>query len=213
MFKNKHHSFLYQLSLIYLWLVLTVTGVVVSILGLGLNQKRGVNFFPFRGQKTFSHYILYSQLVSVPTGQTIYQTKVFTQDARVLIVDRYLRRYNSPMIKENPNIASLFVEMADEYDLPWTLLPAIAQCESNLGKHTPPHCYNAWGYGIHSKGTLCFSSWEEGIRRVAKGLSQDYLSQGLVKPESIMEKYTPVSNGSWARCVDHFTQELKEGIE
>ncbi len=212
--KRKKQSIVFHLSLLYLWVLLSLTGIVGISLVL-LRFQGGKSYFTYLMQptKTIYHYLLYSQLISVPEGETVYGAEVTARDARVLIIKNYLQKYNSPMLRDDKNIASLFVEMADKYQLPWTLLPAIAQCESNLGKHTPPDCYNAWGYGIHSKGTLCFSSWEEGVKRVARGLSQDYLRQGLVDPKKIMLKYTPVSNGSWAKCVDHFTQELKRGIE
>ncbi len=214
--KRKKSNFIYKLGLVYFWFFLSLTLFMSLNLLLIENLKLKAPFL-FLGtgskyQKTASHYLLYSQLVSVPENKTIYKTQIISRDARVLIINRYLRKYQSPMLNDNINIASVFVEAADEYHLPWTLLPAIAQCESNLGKHTPPNCYNAWGYGIHSRGTLCFSSWQEGIRRVARGLSQDYISQGLVQPSKIMAKYTPVSNGSWASCVSLFSRKLEEGM-
>lgn len=214
MINLKIDHFLIKLNLFFLWFVFSLTSflviVYVLIKPLGLNLD--TNAFIYN-QKLKPHYRLYAQFTSIPDTKSLIQTKIKSKDARVLILERYLTKYNSPMQQEAPKLAHKFVEVADKYRLPWTLLPAIGQCESNLGKYVPNNCYNAWGYGIHSRGTLCFSSWEEGIERVARGLSQDYIQEGLIQPEKIMAKYTPLSDGSWARCVKQFSQELEEGVE
>lgn len=130
-----------------------------------------------------------------------------TADARPVIIKRYLEKYSSPMAP----YAELIVTVSDQYGLDWRLLVAIAQQESNLGKKAPSNSYNAWGWGIHSQGTLRFSSWKEGIETVAKGLKEKYLDQGYTTPEAIMSKYTPLSSGSWAFGVNQFIEELETG--
>ncbi len=65
------------------------------------------------------------------------------------------------------------------------------------------------GWGVHSRGTLGFSGWEEAIETVARGLREDYLDQGLVTPEQMMTKYTPLSNGSWAFGIRQFMGEME----
>ena len=105
--------------------------------------------------------------------------------------------------------ADYIVKTADEFNIDYRLTTAIAQQESNLCKVIPPKTYNCWGWGIHSEGTLGFSSYEEGIRTVTMGLSQNYMSLGLDTPEKIMSKYTPLSNGSWARGVEEFLLEME----
>ncbi|NOY14946.1 MAG: hypothetical protein GXP43_01900 [bacterium] len=207
--KNLYRKINLFITWFFLAFVLTFAVSFLFIKTYTTSHQTTADFF---NQKTASHYLLYSQFTSVPKFKVNYQTSVKLKDARVLILERYLNKYNSPMKQQAPQLAYKFVEVADKYQLPFTLLPAIAQCESNLGKYTPPNCYNAWGYGIHSRGTLCFDSWEEGIERVARGLSQDYLQEGRVNPENIMAKYTPLSNGSWARCVRFFTKELEAGV-
>jgi len=144
--------------------------------------------------------------------QTIGQvyTSVKASDARPVIIERYLQKYNSAM-EPHKEVAQKIVEISDRYGLDWRLLTAIAQQESNLGKKMPEGCNNAWGYGIHSRGTLCFDTWEEGIETVAKGLKKKYLDQGLDTPEKIMAKYTPLSSGSWANGVNQFLDELRFG--
>ncbi len=125
---------------------------------------------------------------------------VVGQDARVLLVTNYLKRYNSPLIPH----ASFIVKTADKYDMDFRLITAIAQQESNLCKKIPPGSFNCWGWGIHSRGTLGFSSFEEGIETVTRGLKKEYIDKGFRTPEEIMSKYTPSSNGSWAIGVSEF---------
>ena len=130
-----------------------------------------------------------------------------TGDARPIIIKKYLEKYRSPMAP----YANLIVATSDKYGLDWRLLVAIAQQESNLGKKAPANSYNAWGWGVHSQGTLKFSSWEEGIKTVAKGIKEKYIDKGYTTPEEIMAKYTPLSSGSWAFGVNQFIQELETG--
>jgi hypothetical protein len=130
-----------------------------------------------------------------------------TDDARPIIIGKYLEKYQSPMAPH----ADLIVEVSDKYGLDWRLLVAIAQQESNLGKKAPSNSYNAWGWGVHSRGTLRFSNWEQGIETVAKGIKEKYIDKGYTTPEEIMSKYTPLSSGSWAFGVNQFIQELETG--
>jgi len=126
-------------------------------------------------------------------------------DARAEIIRQYLQKYGSPLTA----FADLIVEAADEYKIDFRLTTAIAQQESNLCKVIPPKTYNCWGWGIHSQGTLGFSSYEEGVKEVTRGLAEDYISQGYDTPEKIMKKYTPLSNGSWAGGISEFLSEME----
>ncbi|MFH1840769.1 MAG: hypothetical protein ABH807_01270 [Candidatus Shapirobacteria bacterium] len=130
-----------------------------------------------------------------------------TADARPLIIRKYLERYDSPL----KPYADLIVKASDENRLDWRLLVAIAQQESNLGKKIPENSYNAWGWGVHSRGTLRFTSWEEGIVGVANGLKERYVDEGFTTADEIMAKYCPLSNGSWASGVNQFLEELETG--
>jgi hypothetical protein len=128
-----------------------------------------------------------------------------SNDARPEILRNYLIRYNSQL----EPYSKYLVEIADKYNLDFRLLPAIAQQESNLCKFIPPGGYNCWGWGIHSEGTLGFDSFEEAIETVAYGLKNEYINKGYETPEEIMSKYTPLSNGSWARGVTQFMSEME----
>lgn len=126
-------------------------------------------------------------------------------DARVEIIRQYLARYNSPL----EPYAKLIVDVSEKYGLDFRLLVAIAQQESNLCKKVPVDSYNCWGWGIHSRGTLRFTSYPEAIETVARGLREDYFDKGYTTPEEIMKKYTPLSSGSWAFGVQQFLTEME----
>jgi hypothetical protein len=127
-------------------------------------------------------------------------------DARVEILRSYLKKYYSPL---EPYAETLVVE-ADNNSLDYRLLTAIAQQESNLCKKMPSETYNCWGWGIHSKGTLGFESYEEGIKTVSAGIKENYIDYGYLTIEDIMSKYTPLSNGSWANGVNEFMTEMED---
>ena len=126
-------------------------------------------------------------------------------DARPELIKQYLEFYNSPLVP----YAKFIVETSDKYQIDFRLITAIAQQESNLCKIIPPGSYNCWGWGIHSQGTLGFSSFEAGIETVSEGLKTEYLNKGYATVEEIMSKYTPLSNGSWAYGVNKFLGEME----
>lgn len=136
------------------------------------------------------------------------KTALAKEDARPMVINKYLSRYESPMA----GMGDYIVKVSDRFDLDPYLVVAIAQQESNLGKIMPPNCHNAWGWGIHSAGTLCFDSWNEGINTFVSGLAEKYLAYGLHTPEEIMTKYNATSpNGAWAKGVNQFLEELRTG--
>lgn len=183
--------------LIFLFLIITPINLGVSLSLLGKSS-----FLQTVPAQTSSQ--LYAALPQT-IGQVLGTFE--TDDARPIIIGKYLEKYQSPMAP----YADLIVETSDKYGLDWRLLVAIAQQESNLGKKAPSNSYNAWGWGVHSRGTLRFSSWEQGIETVAKGIKEKYIDKGYTTPEEIMSKYTPLSSGSWAFGVNQFIQELETG--
>jgi len=136
------------------------------------------------------------------------KTALAKEDARPIVINQYLLRYDSPMT----GMGDYIVKVSDRFELDPYLVVAIAQQESNLGKLMPLNCHNAWGWGIHSEGTLCFDSWNEGINTFVSGLAEKYLSYGLRTPEEIMTKYNATSpGGAWAKGVNQFLEELQSG--
>ena len=142
---------------------------------------------------------------ALPEDSPTIDASIKESDARVDIVKGYLSRYNSPLVE----LSDYIVKVADENEMDFRLIVAIAQQESNLCKRIPPESYNCWGWGIHSRGTLGFESYEQGIRVVSEGVKREYLNKGLTTPFEIMSKYTPLSNGSWARGVELFMAEME----
>lgn len=133
---------------------------------------------------------------------------VTTADARSVIIQKYLNRYNSPL----EPFSRALVETADKYSLDYRLLVAIAQQESNLCKKIPPHSHNCWGYGIYGDKVTRFEDYPQAIDTVARGLKKNYIDKGLDTPEKIMAKYTPPSvaiGGPWAKGVNQFLTELE----
>lgn len=135
-------------------------------------------------------------------------TKIEADDARVEIVKKFLERHQAPLLPRE-HFAAVFVEIADTYQIDYRLLPAIAMQESNLCKKIPPGSFNCLGFGVHSKGTLAFDSYEANFDRAARELKKNYIDIGLTTPALIMTKYTPSSNGSWANSVNQWITEME----
>ncbi|PIQ69873.1 hypothetical protein COS55_01870 [Candidatus Shapirobacteria bacterium CG03_land_8_20_14_0_80_40_19] len=125
-----------------------------------------------------------------------------------IVIEKYLRRYNSPLLP----YAGIIVSSAEKSGIDPKLIVAIAQQESNLGKSSPENCFNAWGWGIHSEGTKCYTGWAEAIESVTAGISLSYCSKGYCEdPCLMMKKYTPNSNGSWCAGVNQFLTDMELG--
>lgn len=158
----------------------------------------------------------HNNISGTPTGIRVYASlpnefptvSAFAEvgDARPELVRNYLTKYNSPLVR----LSNYLVEKSDQYGLDYRLVPAIAQQESNLCKIIPPETYNCWGWGIHSKGTLGFDSYEEAIDTVMKGIRSEYIDKGLTTPDTIWKKYTPGSpDGAWAKGVNSFMADME----
>lgn len=126
-------------------------------------------------------------------------------DVRVANLKRFFRKYNSPLFDQSEFI----VTTSDKYNFDYRLLPAIAMQESGLCRVIPHYSHNCWGWGIYGNTVTRFSSYEEAIETVSRGLRKHYLDKGLVTASQIMEKYTPSSNGSWAYGVNTFLKALE----
>jgi len=129
------------------------------------------------------------------------------EDARPVIIQKYLEKYDSPLL---PYAQDLF-NASEKYGVDYRLIVAIAQCESNLCKKSPEGSFNCWGF---ENGETKFLSWQQAFDQVAKTLKEKYLDQGLTTPEQIMPKYAPPSvekGGPWAKCVTQFMEDLEYG--
>ena len=161
-------------------------------------------------------YRFYTSLPEVLGAQTVNEFSIQSQDIIPELIYQYLKKHDSPMVNSSQELISA----ARQFEIDPLFMVAIAQCESNLGKKMPKEneddiyaCHNPFGWGIHKNGTLCFDTWEEGYYTVAEGLREKYYDQGLTNTEDIMAVYTPPAlekDGSWAKCVNKFLQELNE---
>ena len=131
--------------------------------------------------------------------------RVVIEDSRSLLLRAYLEKYHSPLLPYWQKIFDLSVERG--FDYRWIV--AIAQQESNLCKKIPDNSFNCWGYGIHSRGTMRFASYDEALLSFADYLKREYFDLGLITPEQVMEKYAPFSQGSWAFGVGQFMDEIE----
>lgn len=151
-----------------------------------------------KNENLFKNYFL-------PETTLSYQPKIFLADNRLANLKAFFRKYNSPLYHYAPKI----IEVSDKYHFDYRLLPAIAMQESNLCLKIPENSYNCWGWGIYGDKITRFSSYDEAIEVVAKGIKTEYLDKGLITASQIMKKYTPPSQGSWAYGVNLFLKALE----
>ncbi len=192
---------------VVLWFPLTIFTLVFTInLYSSLKTTKGIHGLIRQEISDLKNQPI--TFAAIPRVAFDIKTAYAKEDARPMLINRYLSHYKSPMA----GMGDYIVKVSDRFDLDPYLVVAIAQQESNLGKITPPNCHNAWGWGIHSAGTLCFDSWNEGINTFVSGLSEKYLAYGLRTPEQIMTKYNATSpGGAWAKGVNQFLEELQTG--
>lgn len=127
-------------------------------------------------------------------------------DARPVLVERFLARYNSPMT----GMGEEFVSAADKNGLDWRLLPALAFQESNLGRKIPKGSYNPFGWTVYSGKTsgTYFDSWEHAINIVAARMKTNYIDQGFTTPETIVIRYTSTNSPTWVFAVRSAMEEI-----
>lgn len=194
-------SFALWRNMLFMIIFFTITPITLgismfSIFSLEKNKKVELTS-PSNGIRVYA---------SLPSEFPTVSGDVTAVDARPALIAKYLRRYKSPLL----GMENYLVQKSDEYNMDYRLLTAIAQQESNLCKIIPPETYNCWGWGIHSKGTLGFDSYNEAIDAVAVGLKTQYIDKGLTTPDTIWKKYTPGSpDGAWAKGVNQFMADIE----
>lgn len=116
---------------------------------------------------------------------------------------KFFQHYGSPLADS----ASVFVSEADKNGLDYRLLPAISGVESTFGRNYILGTYNVYGWG---GGEIRFSSWQEGISQVSKGLKENYINKGAIDLEAVSWIYCPPGNLSWAAKVKHFMEQIDQ---
>jgi len=140
-------------------------------------------------------------------------SSIVADDARSLIVERFVKRYgpDSPFLTLSEHIVS----EADKNGIDFRLVPAIAMCESNLGKRIPSSdSYNAWGIAVYtnSKQGKQFSDWSAAITWVSRFLKEKFYDRGITDLREIGAIWAPPSvdnNHSWSRCVQGFMDKME----
>ncbi|OIP57317.1 MAG: hypothetical protein COX79_01070 [Candidatus Levybacteria bacterium CG_4_10_14_0_2_um_filter_36_16] len=147
-----------------------------------------------------------SHLISNNTNRDIIAAS--GEKGRTTILKEFLNKYNSPLLPYAVHIVSA----ADFYGIDYRLLPAIALQESTLCKKIPKESYNCWGFGIYGGNVTRFTSYEDAIETISKTLAKEYKAKGLEHPTEIMTKYTPQSNGSWAKNVSYIMDRISPSL-
>ena len=142
---------------------------------------------------------------ALPSSSSNFSGNIILKEGRIEMVRQFLAKYNSPL---EPH-AEFIVQTADNYEKDFRLIPAIAMQESNLCKKIPIDSHNCWGFGIYGGKVTRFENYPQAIETVTKTLATKYRDRGLITPEQIMSMYTPSSNGSWARSVNHFMEKMQ----
>lgn len=152
----------------------------------------------------------YSMYSSKPLVLGIMTDSTNLGDPRSAKIDKVFEKYNCPL----QGMGKVFVEEADNHNIPYWLVAAVAFQESSCGKMTPEpggvESYNAWGWAVYGDNVKMFDSWEHGISVVSKYMYETFYSKGITDACEIMNTYTPPSQGSWCAGVNYFTEIIDE---
>lgn len=164
-------------------------------------------FYSSNTVRSAQKYSLYSSrplVLGAMTGET------GLGDPRAEKINQVYQEYNCPMA----GLGETFVREADESNIPYWVVAAIAFQESSCGKQIPyvddVPSYNAWGWAVYGDQVKMFDSWEHGIEVVSNYMNERFFSQGVTDLCEIMKVYTPPSKGSWCAGVEYFKEAIDE---
>lgn len=127
---------------------------------------------------------------------------VYSVDEREIKLALFLASHQSELLP----YAHELIAVADEHELPWTLIPAISGVESTFCKRIPYQSYNCWGW---RNGAHRFESYSDAVTTVAKTLRTRYYNRGYNTPERIAPIYAPPST-TWAGNVRFFMNKIEQ---
>lgn len=112
-------------------------------------------------------------------------------DSRAALIDAYFKKKNMPL----EGYGAKMVEVADQYNLDYRLLPALAVREQSGGLRLPRSCpnktvsYNVFGW---ASGKTCFTSYNQAIETVGMklGTLSYYKGKPIIK---LLQTYNPPS--------------------
>ena len=149
----------------------------------------------------FVLFVLAVKLIPIPSvdgHNRISEQAIHSQTVKRMAIERVLKRYNSPLTP----YTGTFINNCRKYNFNCYLLPSISGVESGFGHVLILAAKNPFGWG---GGYIYFSSWENGIDTVAKGLHKNYIRAGLTNPYLIAPVYAPPSQ-TWAGNVNMYMQ-------
>lgn len=125
-------------------------------------------------------------------------------DKRIIALSTYLESVHSPLAPH----AEIFISEADEHNVDWRLVPAIAGLESSFGKHVPSGSYNPFGWGIYTgkASGIGFTDWSQAISTVTQGIKEKYIDDGLTTVEAIGSRYA--ASTTWAPRIRYFMEQF-----
>jgi hypothetical protein len=132
-------------------------------------------------------------------------------DQRADQLKRFFLKHNSPLADHSET----FIEVADLYQIDWTLLPAIASQESGFGKRTPSCAlYNPFGWTSTTSpcGFYRFESFDDAIRHVAQKINNLSCYARFRETGDLFElakKYNSVSTNEWIKKISFFQEKIK----
>ncbi len=191
--------------LVLLWFPLTLILLIVNLTLLASSASWS------RPNLPLSNSAPNENSVTAASGTSeVLSANVIAGDARTFLLESFLKKNNSPMTP----YAGLIVAQADTYGFDFRLVPAIAMCESNLGKRVPLKAgFNPFGIAVYT-GTQSgknFESWQDAIEWVSQYIHDRYYAQGITTLEEIGAIWAPPSvedGNSWADCVGFFEKSI-----
>ncbi len=155
---------------------------------------------------------VYGMFTSLPQQNSTIEHDINYKDVRSAKLQAFFYHYRAPI--EMINAASAYIQAADQYNLPWSLLPAIACKESGCGRMMPKDSNNPFGWGVWtgSNTGVNFTDFSNAIWHVSMKIRTDYFDKGFDTLGEIETKYTPPSaNGSqhWQKDVDFFMNQIE----
>src|SRR6185369_6006057 len=185
-------------------LFLTTAFFTVTLLGFLFSLIISLSVY-HTSSASLAHSKATPAYAALPTSENVFATEIIASDGRTEKIRQFFANYGSPLEPYAQDV----IDAADQYELDYRLIPAIAMQESNLCRRIPHGSYNCWGYGIYGKTITRFDNYKDAIYQVTKTLATKYKPQGLVTPDEIMTMYTPSSDGSWAFSVNQFMDQLE----
>jgi len=154
-------------------------------------QTRAVNKSPFA-------------YAALPTSENVFEGSATLSDKRIANLTEFLSIYHSPLAP----YAQLFVTKADEYNIDYRLLPAIAMQETTLCEKTLPQApFNCWGWGIWGKRVTSFHSFTDAIDTISQYFGKKK-ENGIASLDAIGSVYNPGNTAHWKEHVAGFMAEM-----